>query len=170
MDCMTVAHNFALHWTGSSRFSLFQCSAQWRLLPASELGVMCAETTSDRPQGSGDRMQEMKSLIRQAAIVMIHTRGILGLDQPPTKDEVVRWRPLLEAMAAQARRRRLEMSGITALRTFTQIWDERMRQMAEREDRPPFSLDQIRAMSAAITEFEAWLRTHFPGAFSRADH
>ena len=37
MDCMTVAHNFALHWTGSSRFSLFQCSTQWRLLPASEL-------------------------------------------------------------------------------------------------------------------------------------
>jgi hypothetical protein len=29
--------NFALHWTVSSRFNLFQCSAQWRLLPASEL-------------------------------------------------------------------------------------------------------------------------------------
>ncbi len=29
--------NFPLHWTGSSRFSLFQCARQWRLLPASEL-------------------------------------------------------------------------------------------------------------------------------------
>ena len=132
--------------------------------------VMCAETPGDRRQGSGDRMHEMKSLIRQASTVMICTRGILGLDQPPTKDEVVRWGPLLEAMGAQARHRRLEMSGITALRSFTRIWDERMRQMAAREDRPPFSLDQIRAMAAAMTEFEAWRRTHFPGAFSRADN
>jgi hypothetical protein len=29
--------NFSLHWTGSSRFSLFQRDRQWRLLPASEL-------------------------------------------------------------------------------------------------------------------------------------
>jgi hypothetical protein len=26
-----------LHWTGSSRFSLFQWRRHWRLLPASEL-------------------------------------------------------------------------------------------------------------------------------------
>jgi hypothetical protein len=31
--------NFALHWTGSSRFSLFQWDRRWRLLPASELSV-----------------------------------------------------------------------------------------------------------------------------------
>jgi hypothetical protein len=29
--------NFSLHWTGSSRFSLFQWDRRWRLLPASEL-------------------------------------------------------------------------------------------------------------------------------------
>jgi hypothetical protein len=29
--------NDALHWTGSSRFSLLQCGRRWRLLPASEL-------------------------------------------------------------------------------------------------------------------------------------
>ena len=32
-----MASNFALHWTGSSRFSLFQWVRRWRLLPASEL-------------------------------------------------------------------------------------------------------------------------------------
>ena len=32
------ATNFSLHWTGSSRFSLFQWGGHWRLLPASELG------------------------------------------------------------------------------------------------------------------------------------
>jgi len=30
--------NMSLHWTGSSRFSLFQWGGHWRLLPASELG------------------------------------------------------------------------------------------------------------------------------------
>jgi hypothetical protein len=29
--------NKSLHWTGSSRFSLFQWDRRWRLLPASEL-------------------------------------------------------------------------------------------------------------------------------------
>ena len=31
--------NVSLHWTGSSRFSLFQWGRRWRLLPASELCV-----------------------------------------------------------------------------------------------------------------------------------
>ncbi len=130
---------------------------------------MCAETPGGRQQGSGDRMHEMKSLVRQASIVMVHTREILGLDRPPTKDEVVWWRPLLDTMASRARHQRLELSGISALRSFTQIWDERMRQMAARENRGPFCLDEIRAMTASMTEYEAWLRRHFPGAFSRAD-
>ena len=34
-----MAHNFSLHWTGSSRFSLFPVATPWRLLPASELFV-----------------------------------------------------------------------------------------------------------------------------------
>ena len=33
---MIVSHNFSLHWTGSSRFSLLQWGRGWRLLPASE--------------------------------------------------------------------------------------------------------------------------------------
>jgi len=33
------APNESLHWTGSSRFSSFQCGRRWRLLPASELYV-----------------------------------------------------------------------------------------------------------------------------------
>ena len=33
----TPRPNFALHWTGSSRFGLFQWERRWRLLPASEL-------------------------------------------------------------------------------------------------------------------------------------
>lgn len=119
---------------------------------------MCAEV----PDTSGDRMGEMKSLVRQASFAMIHTRDILGLDRAPTKDEVVWWRPLLDAMAARARHQRLEMSGISALRSFTQIWDERMRQMAAREDRRPFSLEQIRTMAASLTQYEAWLLTNFP--------
>ena len=34
---LVAAPNNALHWTGSSRFSLFQFGGRWRLLPASEL-------------------------------------------------------------------------------------------------------------------------------------
>ena len=34
---LVAAPNNALHWTGSSRFSLFQRERRWRLLPASEL-------------------------------------------------------------------------------------------------------------------------------------
>ena len=34
-----MRRNFSLHWTGSSRFSLFQRERHWRLLPASELGL-----------------------------------------------------------------------------------------------------------------------------------
>ena len=32
-----TAPNYTLHWTGSSRFSLWQCGRRWRLPPASEL-------------------------------------------------------------------------------------------------------------------------------------
>src|ERR1039457_4916851 len=34
--------NFALHWTGSSRFSLREWDRRWRLLPASELRRYCS--------------------------------------------------------------------------------------------------------------------------------
>jgi hypothetical protein len=33
--------NDALHWTGSSRFSLLRYGCRWRLLPASELHRYC---------------------------------------------------------------------------------------------------------------------------------
>ena len=99
-----------------------------------------------------------------------YTRRVLGLDQLPTKEEVVWWGPLLETIKSRARHQRLEMSGISALESFTRIWDERMSEMTNREKRGPWSLEQIRSMVIAITEYEGWLRTHFPGDFVCADH
>jgi flagellar biosynthesis regulator FlaF len=73
-------------------------------------------------------------------------------------------------MATRARHQRLEMSGITALQSFTRVWDERMNEMAARENRGPWTLEQIRAMVVSISRYEDWLRTHFPEDFPRADH
>ena len=102
-------------------------------------------------------------------MLMVDTRKALALDKSPTKDEVLRWRPLLDALELKARHRRLERSGIDALRSFTEVWDERVRQTAARENKPAFSLAQIRAMTASLAEYESWLRAHFPDAFSRGD-
>jgi hypothetical protein len=127
--------------------------------------VMCADVPSDKH----DRIQAMKGLVRQASMARIYTRRVLGWDQLPTKEEVVWWRPLLETIRSRARHQRLEMSGISALESFTRIWDERMSEMVARENRGPWSLEQIKAMVVAVTEYEYWLRTHFPEDFARAD-
>jgi hypothetical protein len=47
--------NFALHWTGSSRFSLLQSGRPRRLLPASELVVKCMNLSA-RKAASGWRL------------------------------------------------------------------------------------------------------------------
>ena len=110
-------------------------------------------------------LTEGVSLFKRATMMMLYTRKALGLEQSPTKDEVLWWRPLMERMETLAKHRRLEQSGIAALRSFTDVWDERVRQLAAGEDRPAFSPAQIKAMTQSLADYEPWLRTHFPNAF-----
>ena len=110
-------------------------------------------------------LTEGASLFKRATFMMLYTRKALGLEQSPAKDEVLWWRPLLERMETLAKHRRLEQSGIAALRSFTDVWDERVRQLAAGEDRPAFSSGQIRGMTQSLADYEPWLRTHFPNAF-----
>jgi hypothetical protein len=80
----------------------------------------------------------------------------------------------LERMEALVRYRRLDTSGITALKSFTEIWDERIRQMEHRngppEGEPVFSVSQIRTMSRLLADYEPWLRKNSPDAFLPLDH
>jgi hypothetical protein len=110
-------------------------------------------------------LTEGASLFKRAAMMMVYTRKALGLKQSPSKNEVLCWRPLLQQIETLAKHRRLEQSGITALRAFTEDWDERVRELAVGEDQPGFSPAQIRAMAQSLADYEPWLRTHFPNAF-----
>lgn len=115
------------------------------------------------------RVDELSSLIVRETLVMLYTRAALAMKESPTKGEVRWWRPLLEQMEALARHRRLEQSGIAALRSFTDIWDERVRQLVAGADNSAPSSAQIRAMTQSLAEYEQWLRTHFPHAFIPPD-
>jgi hypothetical protein len=110
-------------------------------------------------------LTEGASLFKHAAMMMVYTRKVLGLQRAPAKDEVLWWVPLLDSMEALAKQRRLEKSGVVALRSFTEIWDERVRHMAAGGGRPAFSSAQIRAMAQSLADYEPWLRMHFPTAF-----
>ena len=110
-------------------------------------------------------LTEGATLFKQAAMMMVHTRKVLGLKGAPARDEVLWWRPLLQRMEDLAGHRRMEASGVVALRSFAEIWDERVRQMAAVEERPGFSSAQIIAMAPSLACYETWLRAHFPTAF-----
>lgn len=110
-------------------------------------------------------VDDLAGLIMRETFMRLYTREALGLEQPPTKGEVSWWRPLLEQMGTLAKYRRLEQSGIAALRLFTDIWDEQVRQLVTGVDHSAPSSAQIRAMSQSLAEYEQWLRTHFPNAF-----
>ena len=114
-------------------------------------------------------LTEGARLFKQAAMMMVYTRKALGLEQSPTKDQVLWWRPLLERMETLAKHRRLEQSGVVALRAFADVWDERVRQAAAGEVGSVFSSAQIRAMAQSLADYEPWLRTHFPNAFTPHD-
>jgi hypothetical protein len=116
-------------------------------------------------------VDELASLIKRQTFVMLYTLGALGLslEQSPTKDGVRRWRPLLDQMETLAKHRRLEQSGIAALRSFTDIWDERVRQLMAGAEHSAPSSPQIRAMTQSLADYEQWLRTHFPNAFKPHD-
>jgi hypothetical protein len=114
-------------------------------------------------------LTELASLIKRETFMMLYTCEALGLEQSPTKDEVRWWRPLLEQIETLAKHRRLEQSGIAALRSFTDVWDERLRQLVTGADHPAPSPDQIRAMAQSLALYEQWLRTHFPNAFRPHD-
>lgn len=128
---------------------------------------MSADAPSEKGQ-CADQVHAMAELMRRAELIAVHTRWALGPHQPPLKGQVERWHPLLAGIASRARHRRIEMSGIDALRSFAQLWDERLRQMTAREARPALSLAQVRTMATLLAEYEAWLLTHFPGASSDA--
>jgi hypothetical protein len=106
--------------------------------------------------------------------VMLYTHKALGLPGRPTKKAGFRWRPLLERMEVHTRHMRLNASGINALRSFTEIWDERLQQMEESKGSPNgdpiFSPSQIRVMSQLLADYEPWLRKNFPDAFLPPDH
>jgi hypothetical protein len=110
-------------------------------------------------------LTEFASLIKRQTFAMLYTRRALGLEQLPTKSEVGWWRPLLEQIETLAKHRRIEQSGVAALRSFADIWDERLRQLVAGADRPAPSLAQVRGMTQSLAEYEQWLRTHFPNAF-----
>src|SRR5205807_8293815 len=101
-------------------------------------------------------LTEGARLFKRVAFMMIYTRKALGLGQPLAKDEGLWWGPLLQQIESLTRHRRLETSGIAALRSFTDIWDERMRQVTTGEDRPVFSPAQITAMTESLAKYEPW--------------
>ena len=110
-------------------------------------------------------LTEGASLFKHAAMMMVYTRKVLGLRGALAKDEVLWWTPLLERIESLAKHRRMAESGVVALKSFTEIWDERVRQMAAGEERTGFSSAKIRAMAESLARYEPWLRTHFPNAF-----
>jgi hypothetical protein len=114
-------------------------------------------------------LTEGASLFKRATFMMLYTRKALGLERSPSKDEILWWRPLLEQIDTLAKHRRLERSGIAALRTFTEIWDESVRQLAAGAKRRAFSSAQIKAMAQSLADYEPWLRTNFPDAFLPPD-
>jgi hypothetical protein len=114
-------------------------------------------------------LTEGARLFKRVAMMMVYTRKALGLEQSPIKDQVLCWRPLLEGMETLAKHRRMEQSGIVALRAFANVWDERVRQVAAGEVGAVFSSAHIRAMAQSLADYEPWLRTHFPNAFTPHD-
>jgi hypothetical protein len=105
--------------------------------------------------------------------MMLYTHEALGLPGRPTKENGLRWQPLLEGIEVLARHRRLDPSGINFLRSFTEIWDGRLRQLEGRKSSPKgepiFSVSQMRVMSQLLANYEPWLRKNFPDAFLPPD-
>ena len=119
-------------------------------------------------------LSEGAEFFKRAAIMMLYTRQTLGLPGRPTKKDGLRWQTLLAGMEALTKHRRLNPSGINALRSFTEIWDGRLRQLEESggspKGEPIYSASQIRVMSQLLADYEPWLRNNFPDAFSPPDH
>ena len=114
-------------------------------------------------------LDELARLILRQTFMRLHTLEALHREEPPIKGEVRRWRPLLEPMETLAKHRRIERSGIGALRSFADIWDQRLQQLVSGVANSAPSSVQIRAMTESLVEYEQWLRTHFPNAFTPRD-
>jgi hypothetical protein len=112
---------------------------------------------------------EGANLLKRVVSMRIYTCKALGLEESPSKDDVFLWRPLLERMEAYVKHEGLDSSGIAALRAFTEIWDEQVRQLAAGKGGPTRSSSQIRAMTQFLADYESWLRANCPNAFAPHD-
>jgi hypothetical protein len=118
--------------------------------------------------------KEDRAFFNRMISMMVYTRKALSMiDQPVKKNRIV-WKPLLEGMEVLARHRRLNSSGIEALRTFTDMWDTRIQQLEEgkntRKHQPLFPLSLIREMARPLADYERWLRINFPEVFLPTDN